>query len=191
LHTTERVARANEHRRSATLGVPYDPVFRLLGSLFALALLAAACSGNGAASPNETHAADVYTAVLRQLAPPPNTDKSQQVVYVAPFAEQKAISLETQAAVIANLADEADVRFVDELSEAVDDGNPGSPAKGAAVILLGPVPPGSPPLEVEAQRYESDTDQTHYRFVVTAGADGTLSAAAVETRPLAPTTTTG
>jgi hypothetical protein len=77
------------------------------------------------------------------------------------------------------------------LSEAVDDGADGSPAKGAEVVLLGPVPPGAPPIEVEAQRYESNTDQTHFRFVATTAPDGTWTATPIETNAVAPTTTTG
>jgi hypothetical protein len=57
--------------------------------------------------------------------------------------------------------------------------------------LLGPVPPGAPPLEVEAQRYQSDIDQTHFRFVVSTSPDGSWTAAPVETNAVAPTSTTG
>jgi hypothetical protein len=165
------------------------PVLRSLGLVCASVLVVAACGKSGAAKANETHTADVYTAVLRQLAPPPGANGDPPVVYVAPFAEQKAISLETQAAVIANLTGDTDVRFVDELSEAVDDSADGSPAKGSEVVLLGPVPPGVPPVEVEAQTYRSDTDQTQFRFTVTTVPEGTWTAVPLESNAVAPTTT--
>ena len=164
---------------------------RGLGLLCASAFLVAACGGGSGSKANQANAADVYTAVLRELVPATTNGGPDSVVYVAPFEEQKAFPLETQAAVIADLTDEATVRFVDELSEAVDDGNPGSPAKGTEVVLLGPVPSGAPPIEVEAQRYQSDADQTRYRFLVTATGDGGWSAVEVESRVVAPTTTEG
>ena len=160
-----------------------------LGVLCVAALVVvAACSGS-AAKEKETNTAAVYTAVLRQLLPPPSGE-DQHVIYVAPFAQQKAFALETQVDVIANLAKEVDVRFVDELSEAVVADDPGTPAKGTEVVLLGPVTAtGSTgtTVEVEAQRYESETEQVRYRFEVHSN-DGAWTAQQVETIPVPPTT---
>ncbi len=162
-----------------------------LGLLVVAALVVvAACSG-GPAKAKETNTAEVYTAVLRQLLTPPGAEEAERVVYVAPFAEQKAFTLETQVDVIANLAKEADVRFVDELSEAVVADDPGEPAKGTEVVLLGPVTPTGTTgttVEVEAQRYESETEQVKYRFLVRS-TDGTWTAERIETIALPPTTT--
>jgi hypothetical protein len=159
-----------------------------LGVLCVAALVVvAACSGT--AAKEETNTADVYTAVLRQLLPPAS-DEDQHVIYVAPFAQQKAFALETQVDVIANLAKEVDVRFVDELSEAVLPDDPGTPAKGTEVVLLGPVTATGTTgttVEVEAQRYESETEQVKYRFEVQSN-NGAWTAQQVETIPVPPTT---
>src|SRR5437764_928345 len=93
----------------------------------AFATLLVACGG-ASAKEGDTKPADVYSAVLKQLVPP-TADKSDHVVYVTPFADQKGFTLETQVAVISDLSDEATVRFVDDIAEAVDDA-PGAPAKG-------------------------------------------------------------
>jgi hypothetical protein len=153
----------------------------------ALLVLATAC-GSSAAKAKDTNTADVYTAVLKHLVTAPVSEDDKQVVYVAPFANQKAIALETQVDVIADLADRATVRFVDELSEAVDADSPGSPAKGAEVVLLGPVVVTGPITEVDAQRYGSETDQIRYRFRVSSTAEGTWSAQQVEAVEVPPTT---
>jgi hypothetical protein len=160
------------------------------GLLFVAALLAVAtaCSGS-AAKAKDTNVADVYTAVLRQLLPASAGEEDKRVVYVAPFAEQKAFALETQVDVIANMAKEADVRFVDELSEAVTD-DPGDPAKGTEVLLLGPVTAtgtAGTTVEVDAQRYLSESEQVKYRFQVSSN-DETWTAEQIETVAVVPTT---
>ena len=153
-------------------------------------LLVAACGGDNASSPPATkkaNNADVYTAVLKHLLPSPIPDEDKPVVYVAPFPDQKAITLETQAGVISNLADLATVRFVDDLSEAVDTDEPDSPAKGAEVVLLGPVVATGDIKEVDALSYASETDQTRYRFRVSSTPDGIWSAQQVEAIDIPPT----
>jgi hypothetical protein len=153
----------------------------------ALLVLSAACSSSAAKAKDAT-TADVYTAVLEHMVTAPVNPDDKQVVYVAPFANQKAIALETQVDVIAGLADVATVRFVDELSEAVDEDSPGSPAKGAEVVLLGPLVVTGAITEVEAQQYNSETDQVRYRFRVSSTADGAWSAQQVEAVEVPPTT---
>jgi len=153
----------------------------------ALLVVASACSSS-AAKAKDTNTADVYTAVLEHLMPAPVPDEDKQVVYVAPFPNQKSIALETQVDVIAGLADQATVRFVDELSEAVEADSPDSPAKGSEVVLLGPVVVTGPLTEVEAQRYMSETDQVRYRFRVSSTAEGDWTAQQVEAVDVPPTT---
>jgi len=155
-----------------------------------MVLVAAACGGDSGASERQTTTADVYVAVLRALIPPFAEGEDKQVVYVTPFDDQKAFPLETQAAVIADLDNVATVRFVDELDAAVHAGESGAPSKGNEVILLGPVTTSTtgPTMEVEAQKYVSETEQIGYRFQVTATADGTLRATELERNAVPPTT---
>jgi hypothetical protein len=153
----------------------------------ALAVLTTAC-GSSAAKAKDSSTADAYTAVLKHLMPAPNPDEDKQVVYVAPFANQKAIALETQVDVIDALTEVATVRFVDELSEAVEGDAPGAPAKGAEVVLLGPLVTTGSVTELEAQRYTSETDQVRYRFRVSSTADGGWAAVQVQAIEVPPTT---
>jgi hypothetical protein len=83
---------------------------------------------------------------------------------VAPFADQKSLPLETQAAVSADLKDQATVRFVDAVSEAVDAEASGAPAKDGVVVALGPVPSTGSTVEVDAERYESESAHVSIRF---------------------------
>ena len=153
----------------------------------ALLALAAACSGSEAKA-KDSSTADAYTAVLKQLLPATPAGDDRAVVYVAPFADQKAIALETQVDVIAELDKQASVRFVDELSEAVDADAAGSPAKGTGVVLLGPVVTTGTTTEVVAQRYASESDQVRFRFRVSSTADGGWLAQQVEAVDVPPTT---
>ncbi len=153
----------------------------------ALTVVAAAC-GTSPAKATDTGTAEAYTAVLKHLLPSPIPDDDKPVVYVAPFPNQKAIALETQVDVIADLAELATVRFVDELSEAVDADSPDSPAKGSEVVLLGPLVTTGEVTEVEAQRYASESDQVRYRFRVSSTASGGWEAQQVEAIDVPPTT---
>jgi hypothetical protein len=152
-----------------------------------LAVVAAACGSSPARAKDNSNPADVYTAVLKHLMPAA-TGEDKQVVYVAPFPEQKAIGLETQVNVIDGLTDLATVRFVDELSEAVDANTPGSPAKGSEVVLLGPLITTGDVTEVVAQRYASEDEQVRYRFRVSSTAEGGWEAHQVEAVEVPPTT---
>jgi hypothetical protein len=133
----------------------------LFGAVACIAL--GACGGTTPARQDRTAA--VYTAILRAILVHSDQDA---VVSVAPFPDQKSVSLDTQVTVIANLADEAKIRFVDAISEAVDADTAGSPAKEGTVVVLGPVPPAGTSLEVEAERYESEAAHTSIRFQVNA-----------------------
>ena len=80
-----------------------------------------------------------------------------------PFAA-KSVNLGRSA----QLSKQATVRFVDELSEAVDAGTAGAPAKEGLVVLLGPVASIGSTVEVDAERYLSETDNVRLRFRVAA-----------------------
>jgi hypothetical protein len=150
----------------------------------AVVSLAVAACGGGTPTARQDRTAAVYTAILRAVLP---ADANGGVAYVAPFPQQKSVSLETQAAVIADLADQATVRFVDALSEAVDAGAAGSPAKEGVVVLLGPVPAAGAAVEVEAETYESENVHESIRFRVSAVGEQ-WRAEPVEEHAIPPTT---
>jgi hypothetical protein len=171
-------------RKPATttvLGVPA----RCTWFLAMACVVAAGACGEGAAKARDDRTAAVYVAVLQEvLGPLPETN--HKVVYVAPFADQKSLPLETQAAVIADLKDQATVRFVDAVSEAVDAEASGAPAKDGVVVVLGPVPSTGSTVEVDAERYESESAHVSIRFRATV-AGNRWAAEAVETHPIPPT----
>jgi hypothetical protein len=93
--------------------VPGVPARRTWFVAMACVVAAGACGG-GTAKARDHRTAAVYVAVLQEVLRPLG-EASDKVVYVAPFADQKSVPLETQAAVIADLKDQATVHFVDWL----------------------------------------------------------------------------
>jgi hypothetical protein len=150
----------------------------------AVAWVALVACGTTGPSARQDRTAAVYSAILRTIVPPA-TEKP--VVFVAPFPEQKSVPIETQAAVIGSLGDDFKVRFVDALSEAVDTGTAGAPAKDGIVVVLGAVPTAGNSVEVEAERYQSEDAHTSIRFRVNA-VDDRWSAEVVSEQPVPPTT---
>jgi hypothetical protein len=97
--------------------------------------------------------ADAYVAAIAsRLGAPQATSDPLPVVYVVPLDEP--IALETQAAIIERFDETHDVRFVDDLSAAVDIDEPGSPPRDDAVVLGVGTPLPEPPhlLRLEVYR---------------------------------------
>src|SRR4051812_2791217 len=133
---------------------------------FALGALVS-CSSSGAKE-SDARTAAVYEAILRSVIPADG--KTDDVVWVAPFPDRKSVELETQAAVVAALADQVTIRFIDELSEATTD-DPGAPAKQGFIMELGSVPSTGTTVNVDGEVYRSEQDRTPMRFHVTSVAD--------------------
>lgn len=139
--------------------------------------------GSSDDDPNSVSAADAYTAAIRwyveqnPVAPPTTDDDEPEplAVFVAP-ADGVPIGAQDQADVAANLADMDDqvvVRFADVRDDTLDMDLESEPVKDDGVLLLvGPVEPGPPPIDVEISVYRSIDDQSTYVMrVVSAGAD--------------------
>ena len=126
----------------------------------AVTLAVGAC-GSGDPSEHEREA-NVYAAVIRVLAldepadPGAETEELDRVVYVGSLDEERAISLEVQAAAVEMLED-------DEKAEAIDETEDGEPVLGDGVlVLLGAVPTGRSP-SVDAERYVDLDDHEHFQ----------------------------
>lgn len=105
--------------------------------------------------------ADAYVAAIAsRLDAPEVTPDPLPVVYVVPLDDP--IALEIQAAIIEQLAETHDVRFVDELSAAIDIDEPGSPPRDDAVIVGIGTPLPEPPhrLRLEVYRTANQIDAT-------------------------------
>ena len=105
-----------------------------------LVVLTGACDDAPAEEPPTSSSAPVPNAetygtaiatVLVETSVPEGTDRT--VVYLVPLDE--GADIDTQASVIDRFADAYDVRFVDDLAAAVDDGDPRRPPRDDAVVL--------------------------------------------------------
>ena len=126
----------------------------------AVTLAVGAC-GSGDPSEHEREA-NVYAAVIRALAldepadPGAETEELDRVVYVGSLDEERAISLEVQAAAVEMLED-------DEKAEAIDETEDGEPVlEDDVLVLLGAVPTGRSP-SVDAERYVDLDDHEHFQ----------------------------
>ena len=103
-------------------------------SLLAVVALAAV-SGCGAADDGSVPVgADGYTAVLDDFLPPVPPDGSRPVAYVARLGEEP-FPLEDQVAMIEAVEESYDLRFVDDISAAVDNEDSDAPPRDDGVLL--------------------------------------------------------
>lgn len=101
--------------------------------------------------------AAVVEQVVRELAGRPPEPDALPVVFV--MGVDGTIGIEVQAAVAAGLVDEVDVRFADERSEAIDEGDEARPVRDDGVLLVvHDVPVEGQEIEVQVDRYEAFED---------------------------------
>lgn len=132
-------------------------------------LVLEACSSDGDV-PRSVTAADAYVAVIRWYVaqapqpPPSNTaDSDPQPTHLYILStEGNTIDAQDQATVVAELADISDsvmVVFADTRDEAVDLEVVGEPVKDqGALLLVGNVEEGQPPVDLSLQVYRSADD---------------------------------
>jgi hypothetical protein len=163
-------------------------MLRRLTPLLAIILVAASCGSDGTSATDRE--ADIYTVLIRALAPSDPTervptneiDEFDRVVFAGSLDDEEAISLEVQAAVVEQLEEFATVRFVDERGEAIDHSDDREPVlEDGVLVLLGPVPLGHTP-SVEAERYVDNDDAVHVR-VTLERPNGDWEVASVDTLP--------
>ena len=122
----------------------------------ALLVVGAACGGDEPPTPTEPEpvefGAEVYAMVIERFLPAPDPETAT-VVYVVPVSGDP-LGLDLQVAVIDTLSDGYDVRFVDEVEAAVDDGSSDEPPRDEGMLLgLGRIA-AEPPHTVRVERYE-------------------------------------
>jgi hypothetical protein len=137
--------------------------WRLAGLAVAVATivpLGAACgSADEPATEGSTH--DAYAAVIQWFVSRVPGERDQQVVFVEARGEGVGIDLETQAAVVASTESFADVRFIDDRSEALDE--EGVRDDGIA-LALGPVVTEDSTAVVEADELLDEDTLESRRF---------------------------
>ncbi|MEO7398366.1 MAG: hypothetical protein ABIW84_07370 [Ilumatobacteraceae bacterium] len=159
----------------------------LVGAL-GLMLTTAACASDDD-QPRSVSTADAYVAAIRWYAasvPQPDStagtvDTGPATVYVAP-ADGNAIDAGAQASVISAMAemeDTIEVIFADVRDDAIDINDENQPVKDeGALLLVGKVVSGPPPVEVTVEVYRSidDTESFHMRIVPAGSDDYTVTA---------------
>jgi hypothetical protein len=130
-----------------------------VGALVLVALTLVGCDGS---SPDGmSRDAQVYVAAIRDVLaeqPPPEQPDAVPVVFVVGVGEKK-IPAKVQAAVAADLDDDADIRFADERSEAVLADEEHAPVRDdGLLIVIGQVEPDVNPVQVAVEAYRSEDD---------------------------------
>jgi hypothetical protein len=142
---------------------------RIAGGIAALALagsVLAACGDDGErpASPDR---ALVYAAVIRELVPVPEEEKELDRDVFVWGGEGETIPLDVQAKTISSLDTYSSIRFVDNREEAVDEDEPGAPARNDGVLVtLGPVEPRNGSVTVQAERYRDRSESEQLTVVL-------------------------
>lgn len=145
-------------------------------ALVLLGVVASACDGGDAGDPpTSTEAptpnADAYGAALATvLDDPPPEDDERTVVFVVPLDD--GVDIDTQAALIDRFAEAYDVRFVDELAAAVQEGEPNMPPRDDGVVVGMGTITLEPPHRVRLERYRSSGDVQASRVTLEPDDDG-------------------
>jgi hypothetical protein len=127
---------------------------RLLGCVVAaVVLLAGACASNDDPT-SEGQVADAYGHVIRWFVERRASEADQQLVFVEALGEGVGIALDTQAAIVESTQSFADVRFIDDRSEALDaDG-----VRDDGILLaLGPAVVDGNSAVIECDEVQSET----------------------------------
>ena len=135
-------------------------------SLLAVVALAAV-SGCGAADDGSVPVgADGYMAVLDDFLPPVPPDGSRPVAYVARLGGEP-FPLEDQVAMIEAVEESHDLRFVDDISAAVDEEDADAPPRDDGVLLgIGTIPTAVPHV-VRVEVYTAAGLVDAYRVTLT------------------------
>jgi hypothetical protein len=128
---------------------------RLLVFVSPLTLLVASC-GAGQPSDTDERASKIYSAAIVAVASDHYGDnKDAGPIFVASARKDKPISLGVQAGVVDELHNDATILFVDDPSEAIDEGDPTRPVVDDGVLLtLGAVPKRGNSVAMVARRYD-------------------------------------
>lgn len=134
--------------------------------------------GCAADAPEASPAGAIYGAVLAEVLaeqPVPATAAGVlPVLYVAPLDKRYPIELADQAEVLERLRPAADVRFVDDRAEAIDDKRPDRPVRdGAVLVELGPVQDEADGRHTVHLRRSDDALEPQERSAVVTRAEGT------------------
>lgn len=124
-----------------------------------VALILSACSSDDA--PKRGSTADAYAVVIRWFVDHSGSDQERPTVFVEALGEGVGIGLDTQAAVVSSTGDFAEVKFIDDRSEALSDEGV---RDGGIFIALGPAVESERSVTIDAAEIESDTESIGWTF---------------------------
>jgi hypothetical protein len=126
-----------------------------LASLAATALVALAalpgCGGDDQAEDPTTRRAEIYAAVITDLAELGDPADERPVVFVGPLSEDVVLDLDLQVAVVEQLDEVAEIRFIDLLEQALAD--EATFIDEAPALLVGSIPDTGDRVEVPVEWY--------------------------------------
>ena len=106
----------------------------ILGVVLCVLFLAPGCQDQR--TPGAERLSAVYGAAIRWLiddAVNEGLEPLEGTIYVKPLGD--GISLKVQVGVVEALGERVPIRFIDDMEEAVDTGNPGDPVRGGGLLL--------------------------------------------------------
>ncbi len=119
----------------------------------ALVVLAAACGSDDQAEDPTARRAAIYAAVITDLAGLDHGTDERPIVFVGPMSEDVALGLDLQVAVVGQLDEVAEIRFVDLLEQALADEF--TFIDRAPALLVGSIPDSGNRVEVPVEWYET------------------------------------
>lgn len=141
-------------------------------AVIAVPVVAVGCGDADDPTTDEGREATVYALVLEWLVDQePTPADGDLVLYITPRSEH-TVDIDVQANVVELMAPSADVRFIDELAEALELDEPGAPVRGDGVLVgFGAVASEGDVVEVYVDRYRTADDVE--AWTVTARRTGT------------------
>lgn len=110
----------------------------------------AACSQDDPVA--EPPGVPAYATVIARFLPPAVDPDSLPVVYVVPVSGE-SLAIETQVGVIETLAEQADVRFLDDVTAAVDEESSDQPPLDEATLIGLGTFSAEPPYTIRVELY--------------------------------------
>jgi hypothetical protein len=135
-----------------------DGVASSLIRVAACLMLVGACASTSGDDPD---VAGAYAYIIEWIVADSASDSDPPVAFVVPQGEGFGIDLSLQAGVISDLEDEVDVRFVDDRTEAFDDG---AVRDDGVLIGLGPAVTDGAEVVIDGDETVSIDEVTAWEF---------------------------
>lgn len=156
-------------------------MFLLLG----MSVAAAGCgSGGNDSSGQGARTASIYATVIRKIAAERPRGRGEERTVFVDGVSGYQVPLQAQVKVVSELKNVERVRFIDDLTEAVDVSLAAEPVRGGGLlIVLGRVASAGDRVEVSADRYLRLDDVVRHTFMLEASGKAWRVVGEPETTP--------